>query len=309
MAQYIYVIDNEEALKESLDKMFKDENEYNFKKVDSKRIDVALKNIPSLIIINDDTLDEDIIEVCKRIRSNEDNSITPIIVISSNKEKSHRIEILKECVEHYIKAPIDEEYLYYTVKNLIRLLYINRRVSPLTGLPGNVQIQAEMKKRLLNKEEFAMLYLDLDNFKAFNDVYGFLNGDEIIKFTAKTIVKNVDELTKEDSFVGHIGGDDFVAIVSANEDYENICQNIIAEFDKGVVKFFNDEDIERGYLEVPNRKGVIEEFALTSISIGVVVADKGRFHNVLEIGEVGAQVKHLAKTTVGSAYSIDRRKS
>ena len=98
MAQYIYVIDNEEALKESLDKMFKDENEYKFKKVDSKRIDVALKNIPSLIIINDDTLDEDIIEVCKRIRSNEDNSITPIIVISSNKEKSHRIEILKECV-------------------------------------------------------------------------------------------------------------------------------------------------------------------------------------------------------------------
>ncbi len=309
MAQYIYVIDNEDALKESLDKMFKDENEYKFKKVDSKRIDVALKNIPSLIIINEDTLDEDIIEVCKRIRSNEDNSITPIIVISSNKEKSHRIEILKECVEHYIKAPIDEEYLYYTVKNLIRLLYINRRVSPLTGLPGNVQIQAEMKKRLLNKEEFVMLYLDLDNFKAFNDVYGFLNGDEIIKFTAKTIVKNVDGLTKEDSFVGHIGGDDFVAIVSANEDYENICQNIIAEFDKGVVKFFNDEDIERGYLEVPNRKGVIEEFALTSISIGVVVADKGRFHNVLEIGEVGAQVKHLAKTTVGSAYSIDRRKS
>lgn len=309
MAQYIYVIDNEDALKESLDKMFKDENEYKFKKVDSKRIDVALKNIPSLIIINEDTLDEDIVEVCKRIRSNEDNSITPIIVISSNKEKSHRIEILKECVEHYIKAPIDKEYLYYTVKNLIRLLYINRRVSPLTGLPGNVQIQAEMKKRLLNKEEFAMLYLDLDNFKAFNDVYGFLNGDEIIKFTAKTIVKNVDGLTKEDSFVGHIGGDDFVAIVSANEDYENICQNIIAEFDKGVVKFFNDEDIERGYLEVPNRKGVIEEFALTSISIGVVVADKGRFHNVLEIGEVGAQVKHLAKTTVGSAYSIDRRKS
>lgn len=309
MAQYIYVIDNEDALKESLGKMFKDENEYKFKKVDSKRIDVALKNIPSLIIINEDTLDEDIIEVCKRIRSNEDNSITPIIVISSNKEKSHRIEILKECVEHYIKAPIDEEYLYYTVKNIIRLLYINRRVSPLTGLPGNVQIQAEMKKRLLNKEEFVMLYLDLDNFKAFNDVYGFLNGDEIIKFTAKTIVKNVDGLTKEDSFVGHIGGDDFVAIVSANEDYENICQNIIAEFDKGVVKFFNDEDIERGYLEVPNRKGVIEEFALTSISIGVVVADKGRFNNVLEIGEVGAQVKHLAKTTVGSAYSIDRRKN
>ena len=108
--------------------------------------------------------------------------------------------------------------------------------------------------------------------------------------------------------MGHIGGDDFVAIVSAEDNYEAICQTIIAEFDKGVEKYFNEEDIERGYLEVPNRKCIIEEFPLTSISIGVVVVSKGRFHNVLEIGEVGAQVKHLAKTTVGSAYSIDRRK-
>ena len=261
-----------------------------------------------MFIINEDTIDVNILEICKKIRSDEDNSITPIIVISSNKEKEHRIEILKECVEHYIKVPIDQEYLYYTVKNLIHLLYINRRVSPLTGLPGNVQIQAEMKKRLLNKEEFAMLYLDLDNFKAYNDVYGFLNGDEIIKYTAKTIVRNIDMFTDGEGFVGHIGGDDFVAIVSIDRDYERICQNIIAEFEKDVGKFFNEEDAERGYLEVPNRKGIVEEFPLTSISIGVVVADKGRFHNVLEIGEVGAQVKHLAKTTMGSAYSIDRRK-
>lgn len=308
MAQSIYVIDNDNTLKDTLNKMFKEEKVYKFKKVDTKRIDDALKNIPSLIIINEDTIDENILEICKKIRSNEDNSITPIIVISSNTNKEHRITVLKECVEHYIKAPIDEEYLYYTVRNVIRLLYINRRVSPLTGLPGNVQIQAEMKKRLLNKEGFVMLYLDLDNFKAYNDVYGFLNGDEIIKFTARTIVRNIEGLTNGEGFVGHIGGDDFVAIVSTEDDYEYICQNIIAEFDKEVVNFFNTDDVEKGYLEVANRKGVIEEFPLTSISIGVVVADKGRFHNVLEIGEVGAQVKHLAKTTLGSAYSIDRRK-
>ena len=84
-------------------------------------------------------------------------------------------------------------------------------------------------------------------------------------------------------------------------------QNIIAEFDKEILKHFNDDDIERGYIEVCNRKGMIEEFPLTSISIGVVVADKKRFANILEIGEVGAQVKHLAKTTMGSSYAIDRR--
>ena len=299
MAHSIYIIDNDDNLKETLNRLFKKEKNYKFKKVDSRKIDIVLKNIPSLIIINEDTLDENILEVCKRIRANEDNSITPTIVISSNIKKQHRVEVLRECVEHYIKVPIDEEYLYYTVCNIIRLLYVNRRVSPLTGLPGNVQIQAEMKKRLLNNEGFVMLYLDLDNFKAYNDVYGFLNGDEIIKFTAKTIVNNVEGLTEGEGFVGHIGGDDFVAIVSIDEDYEKICQNIIAEF--------NDEDLEKGYLEVPNRRGIVEEFPLTSISIGVVVADQNRFANVLEIGEVGAQVKHLAKTTIGSAYSIDRR--
>lgn len=308
MAQEIYIIDESDELKSTIAELLKKEKEYKLKKVSSGNIDVALKNIPSLIIINEDELEENIIEVCKRIRLNEDNIITPIIVVSSNKEKEHRVEVLRECVEHYIKAPIDKEYLYYTIKNVIRLLDTNRRVSPLTGLPGNVQIQAEMKKRLLNKEEFVMLYLDLDNFKAYNDVYGFLNGDEIIKFTARTISNNIDKLsTSGNTFVGHIGGDDFVAIVSAEDDYEAICQSIIAEFDKGILKYFTEEDIERGYLEVPNRKCVIEEFPLTSISIGVVVVNKSRFHNVLEIGEVGAQVKHLAKTTMGSAYSIDRR--
>lgn len=308
MAQEIYVIDNGTELKKIISELFKMEKDIKLKKVSSEKIDDMLKNIPSLIIINEDQIDENIIEVCKRIRLNEDNSITPIIVISSNVEKEHRIEVLRECVEHYIKAPIDNEYLYYTIKNIIRLLDTNRRVSPLTGLPGNVQIQAEMKKRLLNKENFVMLYLDLDNFKAYNDVYGFLNGDEIIKFTARTIVDNIDKLsTSGNTFVGHIGGDDFVAIVSEDDDYEAICQGIIAEFDKGVQKYFNEEDIERGYLEVPNRKCIIEQFPLTSLSIGAVVVTKGRFHNVLEIGEVGAQVKHLAKTTMGSAYSIDRR--
>ena len=152
-----------------------------------------------------------------------------------------------------------------------------------------------------------MMYLDLDNFKAYNDVYGFLKGDEIIKFTAKTILKNVHTDEYEDSFVGHIGGDDFVAIISQT-DYDKICQNIIADFDGNVLKYFTDEDAERGYIEAANRKGIIEQFPLTSISVGVVEVEKGRFANVLEIGEAGAGVKHLAKTIQGSTYVVDRRK-
>jgi diguanylate cyclase (GGDEF)-like protein len=306
MVQEIYIIDDDDKLIENLKNMFETEKEYKFKGVKTKDIDIALKNIPSLIIINEDGTGKEILELCKQIRENEDNSITPIIVLGEEREKEHRISILKLNVEYYIVKPVDNDYLYYTIKNLVRLMYMNRRVSPLTGLPGNVQIQTEMKKRLLKKERFAVIYLDLDNFKAYNDLYGFSKGDEIIKFTARTITKNIHNSDSESSFVGHIGGDDFIAIVSET-DYEQICKSIIKEFDEKVLEFFTNEDAQRGFVEVANRRGIIEQFPLTSISIGVVDVDEHRFTNTLEIGEVGAQVKHLAKTTIGSSFVIDRR--
>ena len=308
MVQEIYIIDDTTKTIDKIKEIFKEEeNEYKFSNITTSEIEIALRNIPSLIIINEDNVTKDIIELCNMIRANEDNSITPIIVESSNPTTEHIFEVMKTSVEYYVLKPVDDQYLYYIVKNLMRLMYVNRRVSPLTGLPGNVQIHAEMKKRVLNREEFAVLYFDLDNFKAYNDVYGFLKGDEIIKFTARTIVRNIHNLKDNDSFVGHIGGDDFVAIVSKTN-YEAVCQNIIAEFDQEVLQYYTKEDAEKGYIEVINRRGILEEFPLTSISIGVVEVDPGRFDNILEIGEVGAQVKHNAKTVMGSTYVINRRK-
>lgn len=308
MVQEIYIIDDDESSLPIFKELFKTDREFKFIGVKTEQIDIALKNIPFLIIINEDAIDRDVIELCTKIRKDEDNKITPIIVVSSNQAREHKLDVLKESVEYYIKKPVDTDYLYYTVKNLNRLLNINRRISALTGLPGNVQIHAELKKRITKKEEFSVLYIDLDNFKAYNDVYGFLKGDEIIEFTAQTILKCIHQLYLENSFIGHIGGDDFIAIISTTE-VDEICQSIVATFDKEVEKFFTDEDLERGYIEVANRKGVMEQFPLTSISIGVVIAEEGRFSNILEIGEIGAQVKHMAKTIMGSSYAIDRRQN
>ena len=306
MIQYIYIVDEEIDLYNRLNELFKEQDNYIFKHVKENELDIVLKNIPSLIIINEDSLHGETTDICNKIRENDDNRITPVIVVSSNIDHNHRVEILQSSVEHFIKKPIDEEYLYYTIVNIIRLLDINRTVSPLTGLPGNVQIQAEMKKRLMNNEYFVMLYLDLDNFKAYNDVYGFVQGDEIIKFTARTIVKNVHDIDQEKGFIGHIGGDDFIAIIS-NDKYEELCQNIILDFDYNVLDFYTQEHIKKGYIEIENRKGVMEQFPLTSISIGVVKVDD-TFHNILEIGEVGAQVKHLSKSVPGSTYVVNKRK-
>lgn len=307
MIHEIFVVEKAEDFIHTLKGKFKNDKEIIFKVISPNKISDHLLDIPALFILNEDNLgDANLIDLCRIIRNNEDNSITPIMVVSENNAIEHEREILKEEVDYFLKKPIDNDCIYYSIKNIIKLLYRNRGISPLTKLPGNLPIQAELKKRLLKKQEFAVLYFDLDNFKAYNDTYGFLDGDEIIKQTARIILKNVNSDENIHNFVGHIGGDDFVALVT-NKNYEEICQNIILEFDKKIPDYFSEQDRERGYLEVPNRKGIIEEFPLVSLSIGVVEVSKGRFHNVLEIGEVGAQVKHLAKVTPGSAYAINRR--
>ena len=308
MSQEIYIIEDEKQLINELKELYKEEKSYIFKGINTSELEIALQDIPELIIIHEDNINSNIIELCNQIRNNEDNSITPIIVITSNRDDEHRIEVLKTAVEYYIKKPVNNTVFYYTIKNIIRLMHSNRTVSPLTGLPGNVQIQAEFKKRILKKEEFSILYIDLDHFKEYNDTYGFSKGDEVIKWTARIIAKNIHNQELDNTFIGHIGGDDFIAIVP-REEHEKLCQNIICEFDIKIQEYFSDEDKQRGYLEVPNRKGVIEEIPLTSISIGVVDVDKGRFKNTLEIGEVGAQVKHVAKSIMGSSYAVNRRKN
>ena len=307
MLQEIYIIDDDDSSIAIFRELFKNDPEYKFISVKTEQIDIALKNIPALIVINEDAIDRDVIELCRKIRKDEDNTITPVIIVSSKSSREHRVRILRESVEYFIKKPVDEKYLYYTVKNLNRLLSINRRISALTGLPGNVQIHAELKKRLAKKEDFSVLYLDLDNFKAYNDVYGFLKGDSIIQFTSNVITDIVRESGVQ-GFVGHVGGDDFIAVIQDVKNIEDLCQRIIVRFDREVKKFFNDEDIERGYIEIANRKGIIEQFPLTSISIAVVVAEKNRFGNVLEIGDVAAQVKHKVKNIIGSSYVINKRR-
>ena len=308
MFQEIYVIDEQEELTEELKKMFKEEPNYRFKRILTKDMDYVSNNLPQLIIINDDTITKNTIELCTEIRKTEDNNIIPIIVLSSREDKEFKIDLAKNYVEYYVAKSMGLEYLYYRIRNIFRLLVLNRTISPLTGLPGNTQIQAELKKRLAREKEFIVLYLDLDDFKAYNDVYGFLKGDEIIKFTARTILENVNNIANSNASFGHIGGDDFVAILDENTNYEEICRNIIAQFDKGVKYFFTEEDYNRGYLKIQNRKGKMEHFFLTAISIGVVQVESDKFSNVLEIGEVGAQVKHIAKKYKGSCYAIDRRK-
>lgn len=254
MSQDIYILDEQDILVKEIRTMFSKENKIKVKKVKTDEVDNMLKDIPAIIIINDDGVNGATIELCKEIREDEDNSITPILVISSKEEYNHKMEILKNNVEYFIEKSEGPEFIYLAIKNIARLMEANRTVSPLTRLPGNVQIHAELKKRLIRKKEFSVLYFDLDNFKAYNDVYGFLKGDEVIKLAARIITENVHQVVDNDTFVGHIGGDDFVAILDGTADIENVCQNVIAQFDAEISKYFTEEDLGNGFIKVQNRK-------------------------------------------------------
>ena len=285
----------------------KDEFDITLSGSDKQEILEALGEIPSLIIINGDGMINNLLKICEFIRKSPENRITPVIVTSEVREESYRIEVLKRVVEYYIPKPLNQKFFYYTIKNLSRLIDANRCISNLTGLPGNAQIEIELKRRVSGKKTFAVLYADLDNFKAYNDKYGFMNGDEIIKFTAGCMKDSIQSYGVKGDFLGHIGGDDFVAIV----DYENarkIGRDIIKRFNANIGEFYSEEDNENGYVKIINRKGRMEKFPLMTLTVAMISNKFKKYSSVLELGEDGAQVKKKAKTIPGSTFLENRRK-
>lgn len=181
-----------------------------------------------------------------------------------------------------------------------------RNANPLTGLPGNLAIESEIKDRIKKNEKFSVLYLDLDNFKAYNDSYGYHKGDQLINYTAQ-ILKNCAKEIITETFVGHIGGDDFVMITDFKYD-EYLAEEVINKFDSGIRKFFNDQDLLRGYIVCLDRQHKVVNTPLTSISIAVISNKNGKLENHLEISDRAAEVKKKAKEISGSNYIKDRRK-
>jgi diguanylate cyclase (GGDEF)-like protein len=178
--------------------------------------------------------------------------------------------------------------------------------SPLTRLPGGIAIDKMLQKKLDAGEILAFCMIDLDNFKAFNDRYGYAMGNIVIKATAGIIAETVKKNGNSDDFVGHIGGDDFVIITTVDH-FSGICKEIIREFDRRIIEFYDLEDIERGYIESRSRQGDIMNFPVMTISIAVVSNEGDKKLTHLEFGEVAAELKKHAKLKAGSVLLTDRR--
>jgi diguanylate cyclase (GGDEF)-like protein len=208
--------------------------------------------------------------------------------------------------DDYIIKPFDPVELVARVKGTLRRAREMRAVSPLTGLPGNASIQDELQTRIGDGKPFALLYADLDNFKAYNDHYGFLRGDDALRAAGRCIQEIALEIGGTGVFVGHLGGDDFV-LVGPVEVAEALCRAIIDRCREQITALYDPDDRARGYIEVENRQGQLERFPLLSISIGVATTERRSFTHPGQAVAVATELKEFAKRTAGSNYVIDRR--
>ncbi len=180
-------------------------------------------------------------------------------------------------------------------------------VSPLTGLPGSPVLRQDVERRLTGGEPFLFLYLDLDNFKAYNDVYGFGRGDIAIRLLGTEVVAAVKELGLPSDLCVHIGGDDF-AIVTTSEEYESIANHIIRGLGIQVPALYSEADRARGHIETQNRRGELARFPLMTVSIGGVNTATRHVRGYLHLTELAAEVKGYAKALEGSQFVMDRRR-
>ncbi|MHB8483256.1 MAG: diguanylate cyclase [Nitrospiria bacterium] len=180
--------------------------------------------------------------------------------------------------------------------------------NPLSRLPGNLAIEREIIKRIQSQSPMAFCLIDLDNFKAYGDTYGYARGSEILTIVAGILVKMVQTVGRKDDFIGHIGGDDFVLITETSR-VHLLCQKFISEFDQTIPHYYDDADRRRGYIVAKDRKDVEQNFPLMTVSIAVVTNEKRKFQSVEKIAELAAQLKHYAKTFPKSIYVIDQRRT
>lgn len=247
-----------------------------------------------------------IAEMLRWIKSDTTLLYIPILIYAPGAPKSLIISSLKEGADDFTAEEWDGEIIGAKMEMLIARSQRDLSLNPSTRLPGPNAIEYEIDHRLHQGEGFAVCYADIDNFKAYNDYYGYVYGDKIIKITSH-IIRNVVHDLAPDGFVGHIGGDDYIFIIPTGK-VKPVCENIIATFDRMVPFRYNESDLERGWIEIANRKGEPERFSIITLSIAVIINQKKMFKHPGEMSHMLADLKKYTKALPGSNYMVERRR-
>jgi len=262
------------------------------------------QSIPDLVVVEIDLKDLAIIDIFTNLKADPLFSQLPVLAILS--EETSIPDWSSFFVDDYIRiSDLEREISPRADLCVIRSERIVE-INPLTRLPGNISINKQIQGRIEAGETFALGYLDIDQFKPFNDKYGFSRGDEVIKVTGRLILNIVKNKQPRRSFVGHIGGDDFIYIMDENL-LEETSAEIIHAFDRLISTFYDGEDRERGCIQSKDRQGNAKTFPLMTVSIGAATNKHARFSHYGQITEIASRMKTHSKRFGGSSFRMDKR--
>ena len=265
----------------------------------------ALREVPELLLLDIGLPGIDGFEVVSRLRSHAKTAHIPVVMLSARHDTAGRVLNFDETVEDFITKPYNHDELMARIS--IRLRQVRENLlNPLTRLPSGLAVERAIESQLRHAGQWSILYLDLDNFKAYNDVYGFLRGNDMIRLLARLAAESVRTRGNEGDFIGHVGGDDFVAITTPDR-VAPICEQLIACWATASSGLYNQEDLERGGMLAIDRQGHPQTFPLVGVSIGVVTNAYRPITSAEQVSQIAAEVKHKAKTIRGSTYYVDHR--
>jgi diguanylate cyclase (GGDEF)-like protein len=270
-------------------------------------LDFLKNEIPDLILLDLKMPGIDGFSLCKKIRETQKTKNIPIIILSGVSQVETKINTIELGADDFITKPFDVGELRARINRILLRKKADIAVNPLTQLPGSPAIQEETLSRTKNSEDFGFAYIDVDNFKAYNDVYGYAKGDDIIRAIAHILNEKIRQFPKAKSFVGHIGGDDFV-FISDEEYIEPISKNIVEEFDSQIKSFYKPEHLKKGHITIPDRKGNVKNFPIMTLTVAIVVPKNIKHY--AKLVEKAAELKGYVKKLPGrdgSIYFRDRR--
>ena len=271
-------------------------------------LDHAAKLQPDLVLLDVMMPHFDGYEVCRRLRASFITRHIPIILLTAKATKNDRVIGLEGGANDYIVKPWEHVELMLRVHNVLEWSRQQRSASPLTGLPGNLSINEEIKRRIDLGAPFALIQIDIDYFKSFNDHYGYARGDQAIQSLARILVETAHRFGGSSNFIGHIGGDDFV-LLTTPEDAEALGEAIIAGFVEAVKTLYDPDDLERSYVEDRNRRHAIERFPLMSVTIAMVRTNRQAVSHLAQLIDIAQELKAHGKGIPGSVVVGERRRS
>lgn len=303
----ILIVDDEDQIRGVVAEFLEDEGFAVTQATTGKEgLAVLAGQTPDLILLDVGLPDMSGYEVCRKIRELAPTRHTPVIMFTAHNQDKDEVTGFDAGADDYIPKPFKPAKLLARITAAIGRSVRELDANALTHLPGNRAIIDEIQKRIAGNAAFSVLYFDLNNFKAFNDRYGFIRGDQAIKMTAEIIQKQTVAWKESGSFVGHIGGDDFVVITDVH-DPGVLCETVIREFDASIPALYDEDDRARGMITSVDRRGNKIDFPLMGIGIAVVTNRHKSFSHPGEVALVAGDLKKWVKSAAGSAYVVDRR--